>query len=971
MIKSFIILCLIALSLIFISQRPAISLNAEENTEELQTLILPSYQNTLSQWQSQGYDMIDDVSHVFFPMSFLNNTGQLISNEDEIKLRLERGQSIAIEVNVEETGLYAMQVEYISQTTSIKPIRANIEINGNSQYDDLTRFELPTLWEQNDDIIQDRFGNDIVPQSSQLYEKITFDFQDNVGLYQDPLLVLLDEGMNTIELSIVDGALDIFSFKVQSLPERLSYEDYLSLNDLSIQDEVIRTEGENISFKNDPSIRSGNNRDITVLPFALMESRLNVLDGSTFSTNRQAVYYQVEVPKTGFYQLSFKVLQNGMINTQVYRHISINGAIPFEEAMHLLIPYDRQFQYFSPQLEGEPLLFYLEEGVQVVGLHVDMTPIQTVYLGILELMRRMNETALDVQKITGNQLDANRDWDLRDYMPNLVEELYQYVEDLSFLEETWISYHGSGSSPIATALGQSVERMKEIASEPDELPRNMNAFSIGSGSILALISEAIPLMIQSPLTIDMFYLHGDDFELPSLRASLWRRIWVSTQRFVLSFFSDQYIDTPQPDEIEVWVNRGRAYVDLMQQMADNLYTPQSGQRVRISLMPDENKLILANAAGAQPDLAMGIAAWQPFEFAVREALYDMRQFDNFNEVASRFSPGSFVGLMYQEGVYALPETQNFQLLFYRKDVLETLEIEVPQTWEEVISILPELQRFGMNFYIPLANNAAFKSFDTTYPFIAQYRGELYSDDGFSVAYDNPQTLEALEMMTQLFTTYALPIEIGSFYQNFRYGNLPIGIGDFSMYVQLLNAAPEIAGLWDIALLPGVAHKDEIDRSFVGAATVNVIFDDSNNKEEAWDFLTWWSENETQILYSENLLNTYGSAFLWNTANLEAFLGMSWDQNHQQVIFEQWASVNDTVKVPGSYMVERELSNIWNRVVFEGVTLRTAVEDSAVIANREIQRKMIEFGYLSPQGIILEPYWIPEKETIVRWNLEDE
>jgi hypothetical protein len=99
--------------------------------------------------------------------------------------------------------------------------------------------------------------------------------------------------------------------------------------------------------------------------------------------------------------------------------------------------------------------------------------------------------------------------------------------------------------------------------------------------------------------------------------------------------------------------------------------------------------------------------------------------------------------------------------------------------------------------------------------------------------------------------------------------------------------------------------------------------------------------------------------------------MSWDRNHQQVIYEQWSYVNDPVKVPGSYMVERELSNIWNRVVFDGVTLRTAVEDGAVIANREIRRKMMEFGYLSQQGLPLRPYLIPDRDTVVRWRVGDE
>jgi ABC-type glycerol-3-phosphate transport system substrate-binding protein len=273
--------------------------------------------------------------------------------------------------------------------------------------------------------------------------------------------------------------------------------------------------------------------------------------------------------------------------------------------------------------------------------------------------------------------------------------------------------------------------------------------------------------------------------------------------------------------------------------------------------------------------------------------------------------------------------------------------------------------------MPLANNSSFKSFDTTFPFIEQFGGRLYEDDGLSVAFDDPKTLEALRLMTDFFKIFALPVEVGSFYQRFRYGNLPIGIGDFSMYVQLLHAAPEIAGLWDIALIPGVETDGVINRSFVGSSTVNVIFNASQKKDEAFDFLSWWSDTETQITYAERLLSSFGSAFLWNTANKDAFLGMSFDSKHQAIIYEQWSYVLDPIKVPGSYMVERSLSNIWNEVVYDGVTLRTSVEDHSMTANRELVRKMIEFGYITSNGQTIRSLNLPTLETLRLWGIYDE
>ena len=39
--------------------------------------------------------------------------------------------------------------------------------------------------------------------------------------------------------------------------------------------------------------------------------------------------------------------------------------------------------------------------------------------------------------------------------------------------------------------------------------------------------------------------------------------------------------------------------------------------------------------------------------------------------------------IYEGGVYAVPETQNFDMLFYRTDVFAELGLTPPETWEAV------------------------------------------------------------------------------------------------------------------------------------------------------------------------------------------------------------------------------------------------------------------------------------------------
>jgi len=101
--------------------------------------------------------------------------------------------------------------------------------------------------------------------------------------------------------------------------------------------------------------------------------------------------------------------------------------------------------------------------------------------------------------------------------------------------------------------------------------------------------------------------------------------------------------------------------------------------VKFSIMPQEGKLVLANAADIQPDVALGVSTGVPYELAIRNALYDLRSFPDFDSYIRRFSPGSLLGYIINDSVYAIPETQDFWVTYFRRDILESLGLPVPQT----------------------------------------------------------------------------------------------------------------------------------------------------------------------------------------------------------------------------------------------------------------------------------------------------
>ena len=402
-------------------------------------------------------------------------------------------------------------------------------------------------------------------------------------------------------------------------------------------------------------------------------------------------------------------------------------------------------------------------------------------------------------------------------------------------------------------------------------------------------------------------------------------------------------------------------------MVDTRFTPETGIEVDISIMSDAQKIVLANASGDAPDVALGVQYVIPSYLNIRGALYDLTQFEDFAQVASRFPTGLFVPYILGDGVYAIPETINFWVMFYRKDIFQVLGIPVPDSMEEVKAILPELQRRNMNFYYPTAGMVGMKVFPGTLPLILQSGGSIYGDTVGNTTLDTEESLLGFRELTDLFTVYNMPTDVPApgFYQQFRAGTLPIGIADLATYNLLLNAAPEIKGLWDIALFPGLTDADgNVSRWTTGGAETDVIFSTTRRAQDAWTFLKWWSSAGIQAEFGNTLQSTYGSEYIWNTANKEAFAQLPLQASHKQVVIAQTEWMTEAPWVLGTYMLERELSNAYISVVVNGTEARRAMDTAVKRINRETFRKLEEFGYYK-DGVMLKTFVTPSMLVVER------
>ncbi|MFD0717510.1 extracellular solute-binding protein [Paenibacillus sp. GCM10027626] len=933
-----------------------------------------NYMQTAGKWQADGVADAPPFRAVIHPRELSAGSGKapLVPVSQSYgygeKAAEWKGKTpeIRFTVDVPADGLYCIEVDYLALPGKIAPVERGIKINGKYPYFEARRLVFPRQWkDESETFQQDQLGNEVFSKQIEVINWQTSRLMDASYMFDEPLKFYLKKGSNSIALTYIREPMLVGRIGVYS-PETIpDYREYARISGESPADirALAAYEAEKPYVKSDSYIQATASADISVVPNRGSSISLNTLGGDSWKHGGQSVTWKIDVEQSGYYELAFKYTQSFKVNMPVFRKLLIDGKVPFREVAAYAFPYAADWENeVLTDAEGTPFKFYLAKGEHELTLAANPSPYQRVNQTVRDAMKELNDLNLEIKMATGNTQDVYRDWDITEQMPDIADTLNSIAGRLR-AEHDYLRRLSGTNPDDARQLIISAEQLEKLAQDPASLPVRFGQLSEGSGSVTQKLGDLLLTLPKQPLQLDRFYVYANE-KLPQARAGWWQKATSIANNFFTSFTKDYTQVSPADDDtLRIWVNRPRQYVMLMQQLANQTFTEQTGIKVSLSLMPNEQKLILANASGASPDVALGVSEKFPYEFALRGALSDLSRHEDYAEVVQRFAPGAMLPFMFDGGVYALPETQNFWVLYYRKDILDALNLKAPETWTDVLQTLPDLQRYGMNFYVPLADAGAMKSFALTSPFIYQQGGELFAPDGTKTVIDSERALDGFKMMTSLFTIYNMPLQVPNFYNHFRSGKLPIGISNYNTYVELSTAAPELNGSWKIAPYPGIAGPDgEVVRWAPGTGQGAIVFKDSDKQQQAWQFVKWWTSAETQTEFGNLIETIYGPAYRWNSANLEAFSQLPWPEEDLQVILEQWKWLKDIPHIPGDYMLDRELSNAWNKVVFDGKNPRKTIEDAVVLANREIMKKLEEFGYVR-NGQAIRKLKVPTIEEV--------
>jgi ABC-type glycerol-3-phosphate transport system substrate-binding protein len=673
-------------------------------------------------------------------------------------------------------------------------------------------------------------------------------------------------------------------------------------------------------------------------------------------------------------------------------------AVPFIEAYNTQFNYSKEWQStYLTDGSGEAFSFYFEEGCEYT-LYVECS------LGSLkELIQRVeisldkiNECYLNILQLTGNDPDEYRDYKFIEIMPEVLYELLLQAKELDSVKTEFEVLCGTNGSHITTLQTIAILLDKMGSDDGDYVAANMSTLKSYLGTLGTWINNSK----TSKMVVDSITIAPEGSGKAGLQRAepnFFRAIGFEIASFFWSFFTkyEQMGMTSIPDkdsrQIDVWLASGRDQSQIWRGLIDAKggFTDSTGVAVTLKLVTG-GTLLPSILSGKGPDVYMGLGSTDVINYAIRDAVLGVSGNDPRPEVQNEvFSsnyytynengkyivvndPAEYTGsgtlthktLTYDEVIgqgedknfadaamdtvrllgvtYGIPQTMSFSMMFYRMDVLAELGQNVPESWSQLLALLPVLQTNNMSIGVSYIAAIDFM--------IYQKGGNMwkYPDDpdyqGAKIDLDSDIALEAFDYCCRLYSDYSFPVSYDAA-NRFRTGEMPIIIGDYAgIYNQLIVYATEITGLWEFTSLPGSTREDgSFNYDSLAGIGATVMLHGCDDMLGAWQFMQWETSADVQSGYGNKMVALIGPSAKYESANLKALNNLSWTANEKLAIEEQMRHLSSIVNYPGSYIINRYTKFAFLAAVNDGADAVDALTGYIDDINAEIKRKREEFG----------------------------
>ena len=758
-------------------------------------------------------------------------------------------------------------------------------------------------------------------------------------------------------------------------------------------------------YVSDSSVYPTNNNSSPATYPSISSAQLyNTIGENSYNTIGQWAAYTFTVNESGLYKFGARYLQSALQGMYICRTLKLSGGhygdtpvVPFREAYDFQFNYNKKWQSkFLADSNGTVLEFYFEEGVEyTVYIECSLGSLTELIQRVEVCLNEVNECYLRILQLTGSAPDEYRDYSFLDIMPDVLRNLLVQAIELNNVKKELEALCGTTGSHLATL--ETVARLLDTmgSNEGHDIAANMSTLKSYLGTLGTWINDSKKgtMILDS---ISVCPAEAKKNTLPKAKANFFKSTWFEITSFFNSFFTDYEAmglkekPSKNDDSVQVWIATGRDQSNIWRSMIDATegFSNSTGYGVSLKLVTGAT-LLPSILAGKGPDVYIGLGSADVINYAIRDAVMgisgnDPRLSDEQNAVftteyytykdengvakapvteAVEGATPSFISRDFHENFdanyvpaakdtvtllnvsYGIPQTMSFAMMFYRMDVLAEVGQEVPETWAQLLALLPLLQSNNMNIGVSYVAALDFM--------IYQKGGNMwrYTDDpnyaGAQIALDSDIALESFEYVCRLYSDYSFPISFDSA-NRFRTGEMPIVIGDYaSIYNQLVVYATEIEGLWEFCPLPGSERPDgTINYNSLAGISATVMLNGCDKPSEmlaAWEFMQWQTSAKVQANYGNKMVALIGPSAKYETANINAIKDLSWTADERAAIENQIQHMSSIVNYPGSYIISRYMKFAFLDAVNEGADPIDAMSEYIDAINAEITRKREEFG----------------------------
>lgn len=860
---------------------------------------------------------------------------------------ISNGGSIEWHFHADQTALYTLKILYYNLPGN-SDFLLSFYLDGKMPYQEANNISLKRVWKDVGTIKTNPIGNDVNPSQVEVNEWISSYIRDFGGFHTAPLQLYLPQGDHVLKLSNLREPIAVKNVELTDTPSVKSnaeaQSEYQKAGYSNTKGILIKQEAETPYQKSNATYAEWEKNDPAVEPNDPVKIKDNVLYSEDLGI---WVSYKINVPQSGLYQISIKYLQNAQIGVSTLRDVYVDGVIPNACFTSVEFPYTTKWKMKTiSDSNGKPSLVYLSKGTHEIRFENTLGK----WSEVLEQVEKINEDLSSLYReiimITGTNPDSQRDYYLDREIPGLMAA---FKSDASLLNKAANRYDVlNGSQSVQSATLRNVAReINDMIKNPDTIPSRLGTFRSNISSLSDWISDNKDQYVE----MDYFIVSSPGEALPAVTANFFEKMKFNFLRFIGSFYEDYNSISVQKNSkhtVRVWVGLGREQADIIENLISDKFTPSTGISVNLSLT--SGGYIESKLAGQNPDVIINVSKTWPVNMAMRGALTDLSQFSTFKQVKSRFASNAFVPYQYNGGVYALPMTQTFLMMYYRTDIFRELNLTPPKTWDDFRKIIPVLERNNMTIALPYQAITTAGAYDTGLgikdifaTLLMQNGCTVYNKSLTQSMLDQPKAIDAFQRWTDFYSKYGLLLTV-DMSSRFRTGEVPLGINTLDFYTMLSATAPEIRNEWAMVPTPGTRQADGSINNTIGAGgTSCVMYDNAQNKEDSWKFLDWWTSNDIQYQYGIQVEQRLGVANRYMAANLQAFNRLPWTSAELSVIQDQRSRIQEIPEIPGDYLIYRCIDNAFREVVYDNKNPKDAIESQNQNINDEITRKRIEFG----------------------------